>query len=487
MEDEDDREPASDCGTLPSPGDSPSARPPSSDDGTLPSPEELAPAHGSPAEKKGKKQQPDKNTRQRVVRKRPAKKKPAAAPRDSKGRQTRSQAHEGRLVALWTQQKSQEETMKQRIAAARKEKRDALASVVASEKQQMKEAKAQSLFDAQGSPPMAAPTLDAQRAAAVKAEELGAQFVGMTFMLELFAGCMRLTGACAEKGLRIVVPLDNALGGRPWADVTDPRVSAIIMACIDNGLIWYIHMATECKMWSAARSTGSAVQDTNVVMFTESVLARIADFNRLARPWQHRIHVSLENPKGSLLYSLRRIRDAMEALQMFPVLFSCCAFGASYQKNTEVWTTIAEMKSLARSCKDVPDHVHDMLEGKVFLGDGNTAWKTSLAAAYVPDLCRAWAECLSKAAPASAKGGHDLSPAWQEWFMKATGCKDTYLGTPTCPKYFVSPWQGLELVWKDDGSAAKRKRKKDGKKRKMGTQAKTGPRGHTHDDIPCCF
>ena len=482
MEDEDDRGPPSDCGTLPSQGDPPSDRPPSSDDGTLPSPEELAPAHGSPAKMKGKPQQRDRNTRQRVVRKRPATKKPAAAPRGPK------QAHEGRLVVLRAQTKSQEETTKQRIASARKEKRDALASIVASEKKQLKEAKAQSLFDAQGSSPMAAPTIDTQRAAALKAEELGAQFVGMTFMLELFAGCMRLTGACAEKGLRIVVPLDNALGERPWADVTDPRVSAIIMACIDNGLIWYIHMATECKMWSAARSTGSAVQDTKVVLFTESVLERIAGFNRLARPWQHRIHVSLENPKGSLLYSLRRIRDAMEALQMFPIIFSCCAFGASYQKNTEVWTTIAGMKPLGRSCKDVAKHVHDKLEGKVVLGDGNTAWKTSLAAAYVPDLCRAWAECLSKAAPASAKGGHDLSPAWQEWFMKATGCKDTYLDTPTCPKYFVSPWRGLELVWKDDdGSAAKRKRKKDEKKRKKGTQAKTGPRGHTHDDIPCCF
>ena len=467
MEDE-DRGPPSDCGTLPSQGDSPSDRPPSSDDGTLPSPEELAPAHGSPAKKKGKPRQPDGN----VVRKRPATKKPAAAPRGPK------HVHEGRLVALRAQQQSQEETMKKRIATAREEKRDALASIVTSEKQQLKEAKAQSLFDAQGSPPMAAPTLDTQKAAALKAEELGAQFVGMTFMLELFAGCMRLTGACAEKGLRIAVPLDNALGERPWADVTDPRVSAIIMACIDNGLIWYIHMATECKMWSAARSTGSAVQDTNVVLFTESVLERIAGFNRLARPWQHRIHVSLENPKGSLLYSLRRIRDAMEALQMFPVLFSCCAFGASYQKNTEVWTTIVEMKSLGRSCKDVAEHVHDKLEGKVVLGDGNTAWKTSLAAAYVPDLCRAWAECLTKAAPASAKGGRDLSPAWQEWFMKATGCKGTYLDTPSCPKYFVSPWQGLELVWKD----ANRKRK-----RKMETQDNTGPRSHTHDNIPCCF
>ena len=463
MEEENLFGPPSESGTLRSQSD----RPPSSDDGTLPSPgvEELrAPAHGSAAEKKGEKQKTNRNARQGAVRKKPARK-PAAAP----------------MGAVRANHKSQEEASKQRIATARKEKNEALAAVVTAEKQQMKEAKAQSLFDAQGCTPMETPDVATQKAAALKAERLAAQFAGMTFMLELFAGCMRLTGACAEKGLRIVVPLDNALGGRPWADVTDPRVWAIIMACIDAGLIWYIHMATPCKLWSAARSTGTAVENVNVVMFTEAVFARIACFNRLARPWQHRIHVSLENPKGSLLFSLKRIGDAMQTLRMERILFSCCAYGASYQKNTELWSTMAEMKSLARSCSDMPEHAHDTLEGKVVLEDGSTAWKTSLAAAYVPDLCRAWANCLSQAAPASAKGCGNLSSAWQEWFMEATECEDTYLRTPICPSHFVSPWQGLEPVWKEDGSAAKRKRmkKKGGKKRrKLGTRKKGGGTGH---------
>ena len=192
------------------------------------------------------------------------------------------------------------------------------------------------------------------------------------------------------------------------------------------------------------------------------------------------MHVSLEQPKSSLLFSLKRIGDAMQTLRMERILFSCCAYGASYQKNTELWSTIAEMKSLARSCSDMPEHARDKLEGKVVLEDGSTAWKTSLAAAYVPDLCRAWADCLSQAAPASAKGCGNLSTAWQEWFMEATECEDTYLRTPICPSHFVSPWQGLELVWKDDGSAAKRKRmkRKGGQRRKLGTRKKGGGTGH---------
>ncbi len=90
----------------------------------------------------------------------------------------------------------------------------------------------------------------------------------------------------------------------------------------------------------------------------------------------------------------------------------------------------------------MPEHEHETLEGTVkILVDGKprAVWKTSLAAKYVPALCRSWAAILRKMAPPSAvtaPGVEPMSDVWQRWLQDVAGVKCPLLPTPECPLHF---------------------------------------------------
>ena len=243
-----------------------------------------------------------------------------------------------------------------------------------------------------------------------RAKFMATMFAGFVFAIEIYAGCMRLSSALAEQGLRLFVPIEHLDGKQPWADTKNPWVRAVILCCIEVGLIWYVHLATPCKLWSGARTTGVSRVPVDVVYFTIAVIKKIRCFNQRASPWQpggiRKILVTMENPKGSSLFQLPVLVDEFKQLMMFVVVYSCCAFGATYRKQNEIWTNVKDMWEIGVDCKDLPAHKHkDRLEGTVkILKDGawQNVWKTSPAAAYTPQLCRAWAKIIARVAPAGS-------------------------------------------------------------------------------------
>lgn len=392
-----------------------------------------------------------------------ARKKPAAAGQF----QARSGAASGTSAAAPCADAM--EDMRAEEAAARAELQQARASVHAEAKQRCDAAKAdmrrrvaaarvRAQAAASGCQPVAAAGLatdgpqEVQREAQRKATELSKKFTGRCFALELFAGCMALSGAIAEKGMGLFVPIDNMDGERPWADVDNPVVQAVLLAAIDAGLLWYIHLATPCKLWSGARTTGLSLVPIGVIAFTVMVLERVAAWNDRASQWQRKpMIVSLENPAGSMLFSVPEVESAMKKLGMRAITYSCCAFGACYKKDSVIWTN-GPLSALGRQCSDLPPHTHEILEGTAILrgadGKRKKVWKTSLSAAYVPDLCREWAELLRRAAPPGASGHATLlEPDWQTWLLQATGTSSPMLPLPVCPPKFVVPWASAEEQW----------------------------------------
>ena len=336
--------------------------------------------------------------------------------------------------------------MRAKVQRAKAEARERVKETTKEAKKEMRRRVAEARLDANssGQPVAATDNDEVKRRAYLRASFLASSFVGACFVIEIFAGCARLSGACVEAGLGVFTPIDNKEGDRPWADVSNPVVQAILMAVIDNGLIWYVHLATPCKLWSGARQSANKLVSTHVVELTIKILKRVALYNRAPSQRQGQpIYVSIENPDNSLLFSVPELCAAMETLKMTDVRYSCCAFGASYQKNSVIWTN-APLQPLARRCADQPAHEHqDTLQGKVTVdidGKRKSVWKTTLSAAYVPDLCRAWATCLKGCAPEGAFARPGLDPAWQNWLMTATGQDFPLLPSPTCPPAFVAPW-----------------------------------------------
>ena len=167
------------------------------------------------------------------------------------------------------------------------------------------------------------------------------QLGAVKLVIEIFAGCARFSGACVEKGLNIFVPIERNSG--PWADTDRPEVQALILLAIERGLIWYIHLATECKMWSRARTTSTKAVSFAVVWFTLKVLRHAQKF---------KVHFSIENPYPSPLFDWPPLVSQLEAMEAITVRFDCCAFGATYRKMSQFRTNFKPLQALGKQCKD---------------------------------------------------------------------------------------------------------------------------------------
>ena len=163
---------------------------------------------------------------------------------------------------------------------------------------------------------------------------------GLRLIMEIFAGCCRLSGACAERGLNIFVPIERNLG--PWSNISDMAVQAAILTALMSGAVWYVHLATPCTPWSRARTTSKAPPALDVIWFTAKILRCCRD---------RKIMFSLENPAGSGLFDVPVIAEELLALKAFRVQYECCAWGASYQKPSELRTNVEALRALGRRCK----------------------------------------------------------------------------------------------------------------------------------------
>jgi hypothetical protein len=308
----------------------------------------------------------------------------------------------------------------------------------------------QSKLPAASGRPSAAELAQAALAApsALQAAEapVGTVFPRERAILEIFAGCARLSGACCEVGLSICVPIERNTS--PLLDISKPAVAKTILTWIEAGLIWYVHLATPCCAFSRARTTGKTPSDWSTVVFTQAVLRIVA---------AKKLLFSLENPAGSALFTLPALAPLFLELGCHDVFFETCAYGACYRKATQVRTNCKELLALTRRCRDMPEHCHEQLSGTVTImgasGKPETRWRTALAAKYVPNLCREWASILRSVAPASAivlPCQPSLSGLWSAWLQHATGLVDVTgacIAAPTCPEKFVCEWEQALRVW----------------------------------------
>ena len=257
-----------------------------------------------------------------------------------------------------------------------------------------------------------------------KCQRLTAVFAGHVFALEIYAGCGYWSGAVAEAGLKATEPIEPAEGQRPWADTNNPWVRAVLLTMIELGLVWYVHLAPDCKLWGNARTTSSKDVPVGPVFLTIQVLQAVASFNLCSKSseasrWQlDFVYMSMENPWPSRLFFVWQLRKILATLGAIVVKYDNCPFGADYKKRSKLRANMDSLAKLSKFCPHPPG-THDVLEGEVTIvqeGKIVSKWKTSLAARCVPGLCREWVEIMRSCAPPQAftpPGQAAIHPYWQ--------------------------------------------------------------------------
>lgn len=167
-------------------------------------------------------------------------------------------------------------------------------------------------------------------------------------VMEIYAGCARFSGACLARGLNIFVPIDRHGNSKPWADTDREDVQAVILHLIDAGFVWYVHLATECKMFSRARTTSATVLPCGVVWFTLKVLrhAHVA-----------KVYVSIENPFPSPLFDWQPLQHQLDLMECQQIRYDCCAYGATFKKSSQIRTNMPSLQELRSLCQDTAHSV----------------------------------------------------------------------------------------------------------------------------------
>ena len=155
------------------------------------------------------------------------------------------------------------------------------------------------------------------------------------------------------------------------------------------------------------------------------------------------------------------MKDVLTALDAITIIYECCPFGANYKKPSQLRTNMKALTNLNKLCPHPPG-THEHLEGTVtMLEQGRlvTKWRTSLAAQYVPGLCREWADLMCSEAPVQAftpPGEPALNPHWQTLLMDCTGHIGPLVSQPTCPLTVVCLWDQAVRIWSHKKVKAKR-------------------------------
>ncbi|CAK0812661.1 unnamed protein product, partial [Prorocentrum cordatum] len=212
-------------------------------------------------------------------------------------------------------------------------------------------------------------------------------------ILELYAGCARLTAACLDEGLQAWVPVDISRGS--WHDLTDKNVIGVIRSLIVRRDAWHVHLGTPCTPFSLAtparsRAKHLASGSSSVAFALDILRLRV----RFGVTW------SVENPSASRLWKCPEVIAFLERHRHYFVHMHYCHYNCRYLEPTTIVTDLKPLRALEASCSR--DHFHEVLEGLVRLGPGKgTAWKTSLAGRYPERLPAASARRALAAAPIS--------------------------------------------------------------------------------------
>ena len=222
--------------------------------------------------------------------------------------------------------------------------------------------------------------------------------------IEFFAGSAGLSAAVAAKGLRCGEPQDVDYGGADFSELNDVQaVKAWLHELRANGLSLLLHFAPPCSTFSRARDRswrtrlrssarpqglfgkGAACKKANLIARNTLDLIEWAVDELYAK-------VTLENPETSYLWSYL---DFREDLWYEDVVFSPCMFGGETFKPTKVRSWGWRPSRLDRKCKLVGGTFtcgRTKAEPHVTLEFGGA--RTNEAAAYIEEVCTAWAEDL---------------------------------------------------------------------------------------------
>ncbi|CAK0895895.1 unnamed protein product [Prorocentrum cordatum] len=106
-----------------------------------------------------------------------------------------------------------------------------------------------------------------------------------------------------ELGLAVAAPIDIKFGG--WGDLLRPGIETVVRQWIVSRKVWFVHFGTPCTPW-----------------------------------W------SLENPRGSRLFSWEPLQKFLSEHSKVSVVYDCCRFGAPYQKPTRIESDLPELGTL---------------------------------------------------------------------------------------------------------------------------------------------
>ena len=224
-------------------------------------------------------------------------------------------------------------------------------------------------------------------------------------VLEIFSGCGHLTLGAARQGLQVGPSIDK----RPGIG-HDNAFSIDIKKASDRKLVWalvmvlcprWIHCGFPCTFWVAiAHWTRIRDLDKNEVDRMESLLyitfSRQLVYYQASR-WRHS---SIENPQGSVAWSLDIVQDMIHASKMSYVDTDLCAWGAKdpcsgkfYHKTMRLACTF-NVESLMRRCQK--DHEHEIVQGVLRGGPFKGRSRSAISGQYPLPLCDAWASLAKR-------------------------------------------------------------------------------------------
>ena len=216
-------------------------------------------------------------------------------------------------------------------------------------------------------------------------------------------------------------------------------------------MVWFVHLGTPCKGWSVARTTGKHSKTVKLSYDTVRFTVRV-----IRACHRSGVKFSLENPLSSRIWKHPQIEKVLKTCRATAVDFDCCQYGCSFLKPTRIVTNESWLGALSRRCSG--GHVHERLQGLVEVpsdeqrGKWCWTWKTSLAGAYSPALCRSWARLLSEVAPRTAWRCIQeprISEHWEKELRSARGALEYRDPRPPdrLPRSWKSPWSGARRCW----------------------------------------
>jgi hypothetical protein len=244
--------------------------------------------------------------------------------------------------------------------------------------------------------------------------------------VEVFSGMAGISRALSEAGSRVLPPIDIVVDGfvAHATDITDGRVTGLLMQLIKSHVIRGMHFGTPCTTYSRARrhdggppplrssqhlaglpglspSDQAKVQAGNLFM---NLTVELANLVHNSGGW-----FTIENPASSLLWQCPEIAQLQKASSAVLLTLDMCMFGAGHKKPTSFLCSSEGFAALAKRCQG--NHTHEELSGMVVDPvSGKKIWKTKLAQVYPQQLCQEYAQ-LAAAQLAQVSAGRSAEEA----------------------------------------------------------------------------